>query len=68
VNAGGFDGPEPTEQSSAAPQASAFAPQESSELRRDNPQASPAPQAPLPEVPAIPDTLKTPEPGDDDVQ
>ena len=47
----------------SAPQASAFAPEESEELRRDKPQA---PE--LPEVPAIPETLKTPEPGDDDLQ
>ena len=49
LNAGGFDVPEPREQSPAAPQAV-------------------VPQEPLPDVPAIPETLKTPEPGDDDVQ
>ena len=53
MNAGGFDVPEPREESPAP----AFAPQ-----------APQAPLAPLPEVPAIPETLKTPEPGDDDVQ
>ena len=61
--AGGFDVPEPAEEPAVAPEASAFAPKESEELRRDKPQA---PE--LPEVPAIPETLKTPEPGDDDLQ
>jgi len=60
------DKPEPVEEAQAAPVASASAPEESNELRRDTPEAPQTSE--LPEVPAVPETLKTPEPGDDDLQ
>ena len=58
--AGGFDVP-------------ASARDESDELRRDKPEpaeeeAPREPAAPLPDVPTLPETLKTPEPGHDDLQ
>ena len=69
----GEDGPDddgPEELEAGGFEASASAPHEVDELRvRPEPiEEAPRPQAELPEVPAIPETLKTPEPGDDDVQ
>ena len=69
----GEDGPDddgPEELEAGGFDASASAPDEVDQLRRDRQPVEEAPraQAELHEVPAIPETLKTPEPGDDDVQ
>ena len=71
----GEDGPDddgPEEMEAGGFDSSASAADQREELRRDRPEPveeeTPRAQAELPEVPAIPETLKTPEPGDDDVQ